>query len=68
MQYYTWRAVLYFLVYCNCCTHDDRLPLEVDVVDAHHLVGRKSSDRKIKSMYDVNLNNERNYIFPVSNI
>lgn len=29
---------------CKCCTYDDRLPLEVDVVDAHHLVGRKSSD------------------------
>lgn len=29
---------------CECCTYDDRLPLEVDVVDAHHLVGRKSSD------------------------
>lgn len=33
---------------CECwkgCTHNDRLPLEVDVVDAHHLVGRKSNDR-----------------------
>lgn len=25
-------------------THNDRLPLKVDVVDAHHLVGRKGND------------------------
>lgn len=32
-------------------THNDRLPLEVDVVDAHHLLGRKSNGTK----YNVNI-------------
>lgn len=28
----------------NVCTHDHRFPLKVDVVDAHHLVGRKGNN------------------------
>lgn len=39
------RLVMFLFCYTNCITYNDRLPLEVDVVDAHHLVGRKRSDR-----------------------
>lgn len=37
-------------------THDDRFPLEVDVADAHHLVGRKGNTTTTVSLDDANLN------------
>lgn len=35
-------------------THDDRFPLEVDVADAHHLVGRKGNTTTTVSLDDLN--------------
>lgn len=31
-------------------THNDRLPLKVDVVDAYHLVGREGNNKKTLSL------------------
>lgn len=55
-----------FLSHCDC-THNDRLPLEVDVVDAHRLVGRESNHRMTRSICDVNLTFLPNYLdIPIS--
>lgn len=44
-------CVLFFLTVIMVFTYNDRLPLKVDVVDAHHLVGREGNNKKTLSTH-----------------
>lgn len=54
--FYIFGFKLYF------STHNNRLPLEVDVVDTHHLVGRKSNHRITTSKCNANLSYTLHYV------